>query len=268
MQNKHGDFIWYELLTPDLKAAQSFYSKVVGWTFADSGTPGMDYHFFFANDADGGKPQGVGGMMEINAEMQAGGARPVWLGYIGVDDVDACVGKLVAAGGNIMMAATDVPGAGRMAMVTDPQGVPFYVMRGSSDQPSLSFAADKPRPGHCAWNELATSNQAGAWQFYSDLFGWQQDGAMDMGAMGEYQFIRHGGVLGAIMPTPPEMPVSMWSYYFRVADIDAAIVAVKESGGQVMYGPGEVPGGDFIVSGMDPQGAAFNLVGKRAANPE
>jgi len=41
MQNKHGDFIWYELLTPDLKAAQSFYSKVVGWTFADSGTPGM-----------------------------------------------------------------------------------------------------------------------------------------------------------------------------------------------------------------------------------
>lgn len=265
MANKHGDFIWYELLTADLAGAQAFYSKVLGWSFADSGTPGMDYHFFFSADVDNGPPQGVGGMMAINEEMRAGGARPVWLGYIGVDDVDACVDKLVKSGGKVLMPAMDVPGAGRMAMVTDPQGVPFHVMRGDSDQTSLSFASDKPRPGHCAWNELATTNQKDAWRFYGDLFGWQQEGAMDMGPMGEYQFVRHGGVIGAIMPKPAEMPVPMWSYYFRVSDIDAAVKAVKDNGGQVLYGPGEVPGGDFIVSGMDPQGAPFNLVGARPA---
>jgi len=180
-----------------------------------------------------------------------------------VDDVDATVDKLVSLGGKVMMPAMDVPGAGRMAMVTDPQGVPFYVMRGAVDAPSRAFAMDKPRPGHCAWNELATTDQKGAWLFYGELFGWTQDGAMDMGPMGEYQFVRHGGVIGAIMPRPEEMPVSLWSYYFRVHDIDEAVKIIKDNGGQVMYGPGEVPGGGFIISGLDPQGAPLNLIGER-----
>lgn len=263
MQNKHGDFIWYELLTEDSKGATEFYSKVVGWNVVDSGMPGPAYSFFNAKDVDSDNEISVGGMMQLDAEMKAGGARPVWLGYIGVDDVDACVDRLTKAGGSVLMPAADIPDVGRIAMVTDPQGVPFYVMRGSSDEPSLSFASDKPRPGHCAWNELAATDPASAWDFYSTLFGWVQDGEMDMGPMGKYQFIRHGGVIGALWPKPKEMPVPMWSYYFRVKDIDAATQAVKDNGGQVFYGPAEVPGGDFIINAMDPQGAAFNLVGTK-----
>ncbi|MDP2283225.1 MAG: VOC family protein [Pseudohongiella sp.] len=263
MQNKHGDFIWYELLTEDSAGAREFYSKVVGWNIVDSGMPGPAYWFFNATDPDSGIEIPVGGMMQLDNEMKAGGAVPVWLGYIGVDNVDACLERLTAAGGTVMMPAADIPGAGRIAMVTDPQGVPFYVMRGEGDEPSLSFAADKPRNGHCAWNELASTDPASAWAFYSGLFNWVSDGEMDMGPMGKYQFIRHGGVIGALMPKPLEMPVPMWSYYFRVADIDVAAKAVTDNGGQVFYGPGEVPGGDFIISGMDPQGAAFNLVGVR-----
>ncbi|MDO9521325.1 MAG: VOC family protein [Pseudohongiella sp.] len=263
MQNKHGDFIWYELLTSDLDGARKFYGKILGWNIVNSDMPGPEYWFFNATGIDSDKQNTVGGMMQISSEMKAGGAVPLWLGYIGVDDVDVCIERLIAAGGTVIMPATDVPGAGRIAMVTDPQGVPFYVIRGDGDEPSLSFAADKPRPGHCAWNELASTDPAGAWTFYSSLFGWVQDGEMDMGEMGKYQFIRHGGVIGALMPKPKEMPVPMWSYYFRVVDIDAAAKAVTDNGGQVFYGPAEVPGGDFIISGMDPQGAAFNLVGAK-----
>ena len=118
--------------------------------------------------------------------------------------------------------------------------------------------------GHCAWNELATTDQAGAVAFYTDQFGWRQEEDMDMGPMGKYQFFHHGpGMIGAVMPRPDEMPVSAWSYYFRVAGIDAACKAIEENGGQITQQPMEIPGGEFAMNGMDPQGAAFSLVGPR-----
>ncbi|WP_254453490.1 hypothetical protein [Siccirubricoccus sp. G192] len=59
------------------------------------------------------------------------------------------------------------------------------------------------------------------------------------------------------------VPAPFWLYYFRVGDIDAAVGRVTGGGGQVLNGPMEVPGGDWIIQGMDPQGAMFALVGKR-----
>ena len=86
---------------------------------------------------------------------------------------------------------------------------------------------------------------------------------MEMGPAGRYEFIRHNGVIGAVMPKPEAMPVPMWHYYFRCAYIDVAYNAITEHGGQILHGPDEIPGGDFIVKGIDPQGALFALVGAR-----
>ncbi len=263
MRNKHGEFIWYELLTPDTAGAQAFYSQVLNWQFADTEAGGQQYSIINVADADRSEPVSVGGMLTLSEEMKQGGAHPVWLGYIGVDDVDDCVRRATEAGGKVLMPAWDVEGVGRLAMITDPQGAPFYVMRGAADETSSAFAADKPRPGHCAWNELANPDPADAWRFYGSLFHWQKDGEMDMGAMGKYEFIRHGVMIGAIMPKPEQMPVPMWTYYFRVAGINAALRAVSENGGQVLFGPGEVPGGDRVANCMDPQGAMFSLVGQQ-----
>jgi len=83
-----------------------------------------------------------------------------------------------------------------------------------------------------------------------------------MGEMGIYQFVDHGGkTVGAIMPKMPGGP-AMWGYYFRVPSIPAAIDRIGQAGGTVIHGPHEVPGGDHIVVGIDPQGAMFHLVGK------
>ena len=263
MTNKHGDFIWYELLTSDADAAGEFYAKVVGWTCKSAGQPGMDYRFFYAGDGNDMK-DGVGGYMAITADMVAGGAKPCWLGYIAVDDVDASVASIVAAGGAAQMPAMDLPNVGRIAMVADGQGVPFYVMRGASDETSHSFASETPKDGHCAWNELSTTDAAAALAFYTGQFGWQQGDAMDMGPMGKYQFLHHGpGMIGAIMPKMPQMPVPTWTYYFRVPDIDVAVAAIKANGGSILQEPTEIPGGDFSMNAMDPQGAAFALVGSR-----
>jgi uncharacterized protein len=262
MGNQHGDFIWYELLTGDADAAGDFYGKIVGWSSQKSGQPGMDYRFFSAGDGSDTK-DGVGGFMAITEEMAAGGARPGWLGYVCVDDVDAAAESIKAAGGTIHMPPMDLENVGRMAMVADPQGAPFYIMRGASDETSHSFAKYAPKNGHCAWNELSTSDPAGAWAFYGQQFGWAKDGDLDMGPMGKYEFVKSDVVIGAIMPKMPDMPVSAWTFYFRVPDIDVAAQAVKDGGGRLHMEPMEIPGGEFSLSAADPQGASFGLVGPR-----
>src|SRR3546814_10341844 len=63
----------------------------------------------------------------FRSDMLAGGARPAWMGYLEVADVDAAVAAIEADGGAVHMPATDLP-VGRIAMVSDPQGAVFYVM--------------------------------------------------------------------------------------------------------------------------------------------
>jgi uncharacterized protein len=262
MTNHHGDFIWYELMTSDADAAGEFYGKVVGWTSARSGQPGMDYRFFSSGDGSD-MADGVGGYMAITPEMAAGGARPAWVSYIAVDDVDAACAQILAHGGAIHRPATDLEGVGRMAMVADPAGAVFYVMRGASDDQSHAFAKYAPKPGHAAWNELATSDPAGAWDFYGPLFGWKKGGTMDMGPMGEYVFIESDVGIGGVYTMLPEDPQPHWLCYFRVADIDGAVEAIAAHGGRLHQPPTPIPGGEFSLVAIDPQGAAFGLVGAR-----
>lgn len=259
MANNHGDFFWYELMTTDADAAQDFYGPLLGWDFSGHDAPGMDYRTF-AKDGEG-----VGGVMPLTKEMTDGGARSFWAGYIFVDDVDASATAITQAGGEVLMPANDIPDVGRIAFVKDPAGAPFYIMHPSrTDGESKAFAKYEPMEGHCAWNELATSDQPGAHEFYTALFGWEKADSMDMGEMGAYDMYKAGDyTLGAIMRKPAEMPMTLWSYYFRVPDIDKAAAYVKDNGGQVIMGPQEIPGGEHIIVGSDPQGAMFHLIGKQ-----
>ena len=254
MRNPHGSFIWYELLTSDPDAAGAFYGDVIGWTAASAGQEGMDYRIFSVGDT------GVAGHMKLSDEACDSGARPGWIGYIGVDDVDAAVASVTAAGGSVHMPPMDIPGVGRMALVADPQRVPFYVMRGAPDEPSTAFSPKDV--GRCSWNELATANDAAALDFYTAQFGWERGEAMPMGELGDYRFIHHGGdMIGAVMRKPPQQERSGWQFYFRVADIHGAAARVSAGGGTVHEGPMEVPGGDLVIVASDPQGARFGLVG-------
>lgn len=256
-RNAHGSFIWYELLTSDPDAAAFFYSDLIGWTAAGAGQSGVDYRIFSADGV------GVAGHMKLPQGAADAGMRPVWLGYIGVDDVDRTVDGITRAGGAVHMPAMDMEGVGRMAMVADPQGVSFYVMRGASDEPSTSFVAAM-KPGHCCWNELATTDPDAALAFYTSRFGWEKGDAMPMGELGEYRFINHnGGMIGAVMSNPADGPPPLWHFYFYVPDIDQAAAKVEAGGGKIQQGPHEIPGGDFMIVATDPQGALFGAVGPR-----
>ena len=253
MTNPHGTPIWYELLSSDADASKAFYEQVIGWTIHDAEPGGMDYRMI-----DAGAGDFAGGLMALTPEMQGGGATPGWLFYIGVDDVDASVARIVAAGGSVRMPAIDMAGVGRMALVADPQGIPFYVMRGASDEDSTAYAPTGM--GKCNWNELMTPDQAGANAFYAQVFGWTYPDKMPMGEMGDYIFFAVGNeTIGATMTAPPGPPPA-WQFYFRTPDIDVAAETVRTRGGTVHAGPMDVPGGDRIIVASDPHGTMFGVV--------
>ena len=258
--NPPGDFIWYELMTTDADGAKAFYDAIVGWNFGEGAEEYQGYRMI--STTDGGF---AGGVMPLTAEMQEHGARPTWLGYLNVTDVDDKVASVEAAGGRALMGPMDIPNVGRIAMVADPQGAPFYVMKpippeGREGEPSTVFSPTDQ--GRCAWNELSTSDPVAARRFYEEQFGWSTANFMDMGEHGEYRFIDHQGLmLGAIAGSMPGQP-SHWRFYFRVPSVSSAKAIVEAKGGQVVMGPMEVPGGDHIIVGIDPQGAEFALVGK------
>ena len=253
--NPEGTPIWYELMTADPDASKAFYDNVIGWTIEARPSGPMDYRMI-----DSGSGGQVGGVMRLTEEMIAGGAKPTWLFYIGVDDVDASIAKIEAAGGSVLMPAWDIPGIGRLAMVADPQGIPFYIMRGASDASSTAF--ERTGMGKCNWNELSTPDQAGANAFYASVFGWTYPDKMPMGDMGDYVFIDAAGqTIGATMQTPPQGQPSTWQFYFRAPDIEAAAAKVTAQGGTVHAGPMEVPGGDRIIVASDPHGVMFGVVG-------
>jgi uncharacterized protein len=265
MTNKHGDFIWYELLTKNADAAGAFYSKVIGWSSQDSGQTEMDYRFFSSGDGSDNK-DGVGGYMAITPEMAEHGARPAWVGYIKVDDVDASAQSIAKVGGSVLMPAMTLEGVGRMAMVADPQGAPFYIMNGASEETSHSFAATQPKQGHCAWNELSTIDPEAAKAFYCEQFGWEKDTEMDMGPMGTYHMVATSGrryMVAGIMQKVPEDQESHWLYYFRVEDIDASAARITANGGRIYIPAIEIPGGEYSLAAVDPDGAYFGLVGPR-----
>ncbi|MEQ1648900.1 MAG: VOC family protein [Hyphomicrobiaceae bacterium] len=255
--DQKGNFVWYELMTSDLESATAFYSKVVGWTLSEF--PGGRTRYVIANAAHGP----VGGLMPIPPEAKANGMPPVWVGYVGVDNVDQAAKNLKHAGGHIDRAPDDIPNVGRFAMVTDPQGAMFVLF--TPKDPQNAASGHTMRDGGVGWHELMTTDMPKAFDFYASQFGWVKSTAMDMGPMGTYQLFKPANDspdMGGMM-TDTQSPKPYWLFYFVVADIDAAMKRVTDQKGKVLMGPMEVPGGAWIIQATDPQGALFALVGMR-----
>jgi predicted enzyme related to lactoylglutathione lyase len=255
MTSSHGKFVWHELMTTDTKAAETFYTRVTGWTATDPGMPGMSYTILNAGET------GVGGIMEMPAGLQA---PPHWIGYIYVDDVDKAASLIAAAGGAIHKAADDIPNVGRFAVVADPQGGTFIIFKPNPEPEVLPPPPAPGAPGIIGWNELVAGDALSVWPFYAAQFGWTETGDHDMGAMGTYKTFAANGTFGGMMTRPPFIPYPVWRYYINVEDIDAASARVTGNGGHILNGPMQVPGGSWVINAQDPQGAHFALVGPRA----
>ncbi len=254
MSNAQNPFVWYEFMSSDVAAAKSFYGAVVGWTFEDVPMTGMTYTLLRAGERQ------IGGMMPIPKHLRDAGLRPCWAAHVGVHDVDVAAAKVRQLGGKVHREPTDIPNVGRFAAVSDRQGAHFLMFKPSKPgERSFSRA-----PGDIGWHELHTTDWADAFEFYSEMFGWAKGDPFDMGPMGAYQLFTIGGTpVGGMFNSPAAQGGCFWLYYFNVEDIGAAARRTSGSGGKIMHGPQQVPGGGWIVQASDPEGAAFALFAPR-----
>src|SRR5262249_21444043 len=139
----------------------------------------------------------------------------------------------------------DIPKVGRFAIIADPQGAVISIFT-PAEPMSLH---DSSKAGEFCWNELMTSDNVAAFNFYSQLFGWKVVQDMEMGPIGTYRVFGIGDrQLGGMMKTPKGSPMPpMWLFYAETPDLDAAIARAIEGGATVMNGPMDVPGGGRIA---------------------
>lgn len=112
--------------------------------------------------------------------------------------------------------------------------------------------------GMFSWNELMTSDEAGATKFYSHVFGWQ---AADFPGVGTKYAIwkQNGKDVGGLMKRPCNDIPPHWVGYVTVADADATARKAGEAGGQVIMPPFDVPTVGRISMLQDPQGATVGI---------
>jgi uncharacterized protein len=116
-----GVFVWDELGTQDVEAAERFYNAVFGWTTKDMGEEYGGYRIFKNGETD------VGGVMK----MPDPSVPSMWCPYVAVEDADAIVAKSGELGGETLMGPMDVPNVGRIAVLKDPVGAAFGIIKPS-----------------------------------------------------------------------------------------------------------------------------------------
>jgi len=191
------------------------------------------------------------GVFELPSAAISRGARPHWLGLIGVEDLgsaDDVAARFVEAGAMRLGPA----GVGDIAVVRDPGGA----VVGMTGTTAATRAA-------VVWHQLLTQDAERAAQTYGELFGWVTRDEADHGELGKHRKLAWSAsepVVGAIADVVGRPGVhAHWLFFFAVASLEAPMAATLTRGGKV-FGPFTLPGGARVAVCDDPQGAAFGLM--------
>jgi len=244
-----GKWVWAELFTEDARAAVQFYGKTFGWSFQDFPSqrgPGCRLAL-----ADG---EPVGGMLEReHAYHKERGSR--WLGMISVADVKAAARYAADHGGKVVAPPRFLPGRGEVALLADPEGTPFGVIRSAAGDPPDYLAEDR----QWVWIELWARDPKAMAQFYSGLAGYEIDPVeRPDGSLG--YFLASGGYTRcAIIPSPAPAFAPAWLPYLRVDDVKAAVAQAEQAGARVAVPPSAGIRAGRVALIVDPTGAPLGL---------
>lgn len=242
--SERGRFIWHELRTPNPAGACDFYAKVIGWK-TESSDPDSSSTFM--------GPMGpLGG-----CSPQSPTAVPRWIPFVTVGDVEETLSSAQALGAGVVVEPTALESGGRYAVLTDPQAAAIGIYSAEDFGPDRA-----PELLEFSWHELATTDFRSAFDFYRELFGWENVSEFDMGSMGVYLIFGRGEKqLGGMFNKPDagQSGEPAWISYVRVADLGGTVEKLKAAHGSLLVEPMEVPGGDWIAQVLDPHGAAFAL---------
>jgi predicted enzyme related to lactoylglutathione lyase len=260
---------WVDTSEPDPEAALPFYRDLFGWEFEDVMPEGSEGRYFIGR-LRGGDVAAVGSVPE--------GAPPMamWNTYIWVRSAEETATKARQAGGGVVTEPFDVMDAGRMAVLSDPEGAVFSVW-----QPKAHKGAKVVNEhGALNFNGLATRNPEGAKAFYGAVFGWKTlplPGDVTMWTLPGYgdhleertpglraQMAEMGGPEGFIDVVAALNPITeddsntpaQWTVTFGATNADATAKKAQQLGGEIVAGPFDAPWTRMVVI-KDPQGATF-----------
>lgn len=264
---------WIDLVQPDFDRTTAFYGGLFGWAFDVRTPPGAPAVYAYAT-LDGKLVAGVG-------STSAGDGEPAgWTNYVCVESADDTFAAAIANGGAAVSAPMDIPGAGRVATLADPEGSVIGLW-----QPGENRGVQLVNwPGTWNFSDLHVADVDRAMAFYGSVFGWECD-RLDFGA-GTTWLWRMPGYGKFLMARDPEMadrleqseapdgfadavawmqPIAPgdgttphWTVSFTVADADESFATALALGAEVvtpLFDTEYTRQGDV----RDPQGALLTL---------
>jgi predicted enzyme related to lactoylglutathione lyase len=245
---KTGDFCWINMLTPQPAQAREFFSRLLGWTYAE--IPGMGHKALV-----GGRE--IAGLFDLDGPNAAPGTLPHIGVLLKVDSADATCEKVTSLGGQARP-AFDIEDQGRIAACSDPNGAGFVVWEPNE---FLGTDADSSLHGAPSWFETMTTDVDRATKFYSGLFGWTPEVMVTPGF--EYTTFKRGTehVAGMMQITPRMGDLHPhWRTYFTVRDADLTAREAVELGATISMTMKEAPGVGRFCGITSPQGVPFCVI--------
>jgi predicted enzyme related to lactoylglutathione lyase len=243
-----GKFVWADLVTDNVPAAQAFYSQLLGWTFRDLGN-----YVIAANDE---RP--LCGMVQRPRPANQPKARPRWIGYVSVGNVERAQHAVTKAGGRVLAAPQKFPERGEQAVFADPEGAIFGVVKSSSGDPQDFL----PDPGDWIWIQLLSRDGKKASAFYSGLAGYQVVENAETNRLSDYVLVSDGYARATVrtIQRAGEQVQPSWLPFVRVKNLGESVAQTRQLGGKVLIEPRpELFDGKMALI-ADPTGAALGLL--------
>jgi predicted enzyme related to lactoylglutathione lyase len=236
-----GKIVWHDLVTPDPSRAKAFYGALLGWTFEQL----SDGYWLARNDGIA-----VAGIAALNSSQ----GLAHWLAHMSVPDVDAATDLARSEGGEILLKPFELPGRGRVAVIRDPQGAAFALLRTRGGDP----VDGEPLLNGWLWNEIWTRAPDQGVPFYRTLTGLRSDRRQVDGI--DYRYLAEGESprFGLIDKPGPEL-ANTWVSYIRVDDARVAAATVPALGGKVLLAPRQGLRDSTVTIISDPNGAGLVL---------
>ena len=246
-----GKVIWTDLATPDLAAAEKFYSGLFGWTFRELRGGDKGYALALLD----GRP--VAGLFQ-RPEPSGDRKRPAWLAFIAVRDVDSAKTTALAHGAKVVFEPRTYPQRGRQATFSDPEGAVFGVLASASGDPGDYLSA----PGDWIWNALLVKDPDTEAAFYQTLLGYDvfelsTDDSRQHLILSSDNFARAGVNQ---FPSGSARRHPHWVNFVRVVDANASAARAVSLGGRILVEPHVDRHGGNVALVADPGGALVGLM--------
>jgi predicted enzyme related to lactoylglutathione lyase len=224
---RHGKWVWSELLTGDPDRAAAFYGAVFGWTFSRRGAGERAYRLARRD----GLP--VAGVLRIADGRDGRTPAARWIGMMSVPDVDAAVALAGTEGGRTLVGPTTQLGRGKVALLADPEGAPFGVIRAVDGDPPDT----DPAAGAWLWRELWAADPGRMSAWYRALGHYTRRRVSSSNDRDEWLLAAGELPRAGVVDRGAAVRESAWLPYLRVADLQATLRAVGAAGGRVLLEP-------------------------------